>query len=284
MRKQLMTLKALAEQTLWIAAGRFIRTGDVRTETGMTSTQHPSTDGADRAAQQPSRQGDGKFETAGLRHRGGTPLLRDLLHSWRPAFQLRSAAPPDQLAHVRPGRVGAKRQLPAHRHRHTGRRWRFSHRFAHWAVAVRCPSCSWRSGLGSSAQACSPGSVERISARHTTNCRPPLRPPVRCTTCARPRCSRRCLPPASCWLVASPRTDDVLGGPSAISGALMVIFFVLSGVAFAQGSAPADPDRGPLAARPSPLVSLIAAIGWRFIRSRRVQALPSARALSPRSS
>lgn len=31
----------------------------------------------------------------------------------------------------------------------------FDHRFGHWAVPVRCPSCSSRSGLGSSAQACS---------------------------------------------------------------------------------------------------------------------------------
>ena len=54
--------------------------------------------------------------SAGLLHGGGTPLLCDLFHSRRSAFQLRSAAPPDQLADVRLGRMGAKRQLPAHWH------------------------------------------------------------------------------------------------------------------------------------------------------------------------
>ena len=65
---------------------------------------------------------------------------------------------------------------------------------------------------------------------------------------------------------------------SAISGTLMVIFFVLSSVAFAQGSALLTPIGGLLQRLTLATgFAWMATIGWRFIRSRRAQAYPGFR-------
>ena len=251
----------------------------------MTSTQHPSTDGADRAAQQPSRQGDGKlgllvcgivagplffaiFSIAGALRSNYDPLrhpISSLMFGPGGWVQSVNFLLTGTLVTLFDGGsvIGSR----------TGR-WPYGAHLAHggrdWAHRRR-PVRS--------------GSVERISARHTTNCRPP--PPT--GWCVHDLCSTPVFTalPAACIVLARRFAKNSMTSwavYSAISGALMVIFFVLSGVAFA-GFGAADPDRGaPAAPDPRHWPGFwIAAIGWRFIRSRRVQALPSARALSPRS-
>ena len=65
---------------------------------------------------------------------------------------------------------------------------------------------------------------------------------------------------------------------SAISGTLLEIFFMLSSVAFAQGSALLTPIGGLLQRLTLATgFAWMAAIGWRFIRSRRAQAHPGFR-------
>ena len=121
----------------------------------MTSTRHLPTDGADQAAQQPSRQGEGGigllvcgivagpfffaiFSIAGALRSDYDPLRHPISSlmfgpgGWVQSVNFLLTGP---SSHCLDGGFG--------------------HRFAPWAVAVRCQSCLSRLGLGSSAQACS---------------------------------------------------------------------------------------------------------------------------------
>jgi len=121
----------------------------------MTSTRHPSTDGADQAAHQPSRQGAGGIGLLVCGMVAG-PLFFAIFSI---AGALRSNY--DPLRHpISSLMFGSGGWVQSVNFLLTGTLvtlfgWGFGHRFAPWAVAVRCPYCSSRSGLASSAQACS---------------------------------------------------------------------------------------------------------------------------------